>query len=207
MMYDVSQVVSYSGMMKGKGIFLGYSLHITLNIILRPIYLNLDLCLSNWFIKHDSKQFKAWIELYVVLADPCWMILEHNTTLSLSVEISEICPILCIWDMALDKGLGQGTSRGQTHQNGHPGRPLVLLPLQAGQWGDLPLALLHEVPVTEPGDLKWKIILECLLIWYFHFLFYFSWNFGTNSKESRALEYKYDIFLILKGKRKSSCHN
>ena len=50
MMYDVSQVVSYSGMMKGKGILPGYncpSLHITLNIILGPIYLNLDLGLSN----------------------------------------------------------------------------------------------------------------------------------------------------------------
>ena len=50
MMYDVSQVVSYSGMMKGKGILLGYncpSLHITLNIILGPIYLNIDIGLSN----------------------------------------------------------------------------------------------------------------------------------------------------------------
>ena len=50
MMYDVSQVVSYSGMMKGKGILLRYncpSLHITLNIILGPIYLNLDLGLIN----------------------------------------------------------------------------------------------------------------------------------------------------------------
>ena len=50
MMYDVSQVVSYSSMMKGKGILPGYncpSLHITLNIILGPIYLNLDLGLSN----------------------------------------------------------------------------------------------------------------------------------------------------------------
>ena len=46
----MSQVVSYSGMMKGKGILLGYdflSLHIMLNIILGPIYLNLDLGLSN----------------------------------------------------------------------------------------------------------------------------------------------------------------
>ena len=50
MMYDVSQVVSYSGMMKGKGILLRYncsSLHITFNIILGPIYLNLDLGLIN----------------------------------------------------------------------------------------------------------------------------------------------------------------
>ena len=50
MMYDVSQVVSYSGMMKGKGILLRYncpSLHITPNIVLGPIYLNLDLGLSN----------------------------------------------------------------------------------------------------------------------------------------------------------------
>ena len=48
--YDVSQVVSYTGMMKGKEILLGYdflSLHITLNMILGPIYLNLDLGLSN----------------------------------------------------------------------------------------------------------------------------------------------------------------
>ena len=48
--YDESQVVSYSGMMKGKGILLGYdlqSLHITLNIILGPIYLNIDIGLSN----------------------------------------------------------------------------------------------------------------------------------------------------------------
>ena len=46
----MSQVVSYSSMMKGKGILLGYdllSLHITLNMILGPIYLNLDLGLSN----------------------------------------------------------------------------------------------------------------------------------------------------------------
>ena len=53
MMCDVSQVVSYSSMMKGKGILPGYncpSLHITLNIILGPISLNLDLSLSNWFI-------------------------------------------------------------------------------------------------------------------------------------------------------------
>ena len=50
MMYDVSHVVSYSGMMKWKGILLGYnflSLHITFNIILGSIYLNLDLGLSN----------------------------------------------------------------------------------------------------------------------------------------------------------------
>ena len=42
----MSQVVSYCGMMKGN---LGYdflSLHITLNIILGPIYLNLDLGLN-----------------------------------------------------------------------------------------------------------------------------------------------------------------
>ena len=41
MMYDVSQVVSYSGMMKGKGILLRYncpSLHITFNIILDPCW-------------------------------------------------------------------------------------------------------------------------------------------------------------------------
>ena len=46
----MSQVVIYSGMMKGKGILLGYdflSLHITLNIILGSIYLNLDLGVSN----------------------------------------------------------------------------------------------------------------------------------------------------------------
>ena len=50
MMCDVSQVVSYSSMMKGKGILLGYnfhSLHITLIIILGPISLNLDLGSSN----------------------------------------------------------------------------------------------------------------------------------------------------------------
>ena len=50
MMYDVSQVVTYIGMMKGKGILLGYScpfLHITLNIILGPIYLKIDIGLSN----------------------------------------------------------------------------------------------------------------------------------------------------------------
>ena len=44
------QVVSYNGMMKGKGILLGYncpSLNITLIIILGPIYLNLDLGLIN----------------------------------------------------------------------------------------------------------------------------------------------------------------
>ena len=81
MMYDVSQVVSYSGMMKGKGILLRYncpSLHITFNIILGPIYLNLDLGLINWFIKHDSSPFQAWIELNGSLADPCWTILGNN---------------------------------------------------------------------------------------------------------------------------------
>ena len=79
MMYDVSQVVSYSGMMKGKGILLRYncpSLHITFNIILGPIYLNLDLGLINWFIKHDSSPFQAWIELNGGLAYPCWTILD-----------------------------------------------------------------------------------------------------------------------------------
>ena len=73
MMYDVSQVVSYSGMMKGKGILLRYncpSLHITFNIILGPIFLNLDQCLN-----YDSKQFLAWIKLNVILADPYWTIL------------------------------------------------------------------------------------------------------------------------------------
>ena len=78
MMYDVSQVVSYSGMMKGKGILLRYncpSLHIILNIILGPIYLNLDLGLSNLFVTYDSKQFYEQIELNVILADPCWTIL------------------------------------------------------------------------------------------------------------------------------------
>ena len=46
MMYDACQVVSYSCMMKGKGILLGYdflSFHITLNMILGSIYLNLGL--------------------------------------------------------------------------------------------------------------------------------------------------------------------
>ena len=88
MMYDVSQVVSCSGMMKGKGILLRYncpSLHITFNIILGPIYLNLDLGLINWFIKHDSSPFQAWIELNVILAYPPWTILEFSTGLYISL--------------------------------------------------------------------------------------------------------------------------
>ena len=57
----MSQVFSFSGMMKRKGILLGYnflSLHITLNIMFGPIYLNLDLGLRNcpyYTILGDSK--------------------------------------------------------------------------------------------------------------------------------------------------------
>ena len=73
--------------MKGKGILLGYncpSLHITLSVILGPIYLNLDIGLSNWFIKHGSNQFQAWIELNGGLADPCWTILGFYTNSTVS---------------------------------------------------------------------------------------------------------------------------
>ena len=68
--------------MKGKEIPLWYdflSLHITLNVILGSIYLYLNLGVSNWFIKYDSKQFQAWIELNVVLADPYYTILGPNS--------------------------------------------------------------------------------------------------------------------------------